>query len=84
MFLDLKSSTSHAERLGHIKFSRLLQDCFNDLTDTVKKFNMEIHKYIGDEVVLTWKPETGLKNSNCLRAYFDYIETISSGRSAAW
>ena len=37
MFLDMRSSTTHAERLGHIKFCRLIQDCFSDLTDAVKK-----------------------------------------------
>ena len=31
MFLDLQSSTELAERLGHIKYSKLVQDCFNDL-----------------------------------------------------
>ncbi len=31
MFLDLKSSTATAERLGHIKYSELIQDCFSDL-----------------------------------------------------
>ncbi len=28
MFLDLKSSTTLAERLGHFKYSELIQDCF--------------------------------------------------------
>jgi adenylate cyclase len=32
MFLDLKGSTTHAERLGHVQFSELIQDCFIDLT----------------------------------------------------
>lgn len=32
MFLDLKSSTTIAERLGHIRYSQLIQDCFYDLT----------------------------------------------------
>jgi len=31
MFLDLQSSTKHAEKLGHIKYSKMIQDCFNDL-----------------------------------------------------
>ena len=32
MFLDLKSSTAIAEKLGHIQFSQLIQHCFTDLT----------------------------------------------------
>lgn len=31
MFLDLQASTTLAEQLGHIKYSMLIQDCFNDL-----------------------------------------------------
>lgn len=77
MFLDLKSSTAIAERLGHIKYSRLLQDCFQDLS-IVEMYDAEIYQYVGDEVVLTWDKETGLANSNCLRAYFDFKNTLKS------
>ncbi len=76
MFLDLKSSTYIAERLGHLQYSRLIQDCFNDL-DVVRKYNAEVYQYVGDEVVLTWKLAEGLVNSNCLRAYFDFQKRIS-------
>ena len=69
MFLDLKSSTSIAEKLGHIKYSKLIQDCFKDLR-VVEKYNAEVYQYVGDEVVLTWPKESGLINANCLRAFF--------------
>ncbi len=32
MFIDLRSSTSVAEKLGHIKYSELIQDCFRDFS----------------------------------------------------
>jgi adenylate cyclase len=35
MFMDLKSSTTYAEKLGHIRYSQLIQDCFFDLTEIV-------------------------------------------------
>ncbi len=71
MFLDLQSSTTHAERLGHIKYSKMIQDCFNDLGVVVEN-ESEIYQYVGDEVVLTWKLKDGLRNQNCLRAYFNF------------
>ncbi len=77
MFLDLKSSTTIAESLGHIKYSKLIQDCFKDLR-VVEKYNAEVYQYVGDEVVLTWPKETGLTNSNCLRAFFEFSERISN------
>ncbi len=53
MFLDLKGSTSIAEKLGHEKYSELMQNCFHDLTDVVINYNASIYQYVGDEVVLT-------------------------------
>jgi adenylate cyclase len=81
MFLDLKSSTSLAERLGHIKYSQLIQDCFFDLTDVVAKNDAQIYQYVGDEVVLTWKMNSGLKDNNCLNVYFDYTKAINSRKA---
>ncbi|MEQ9405569.1 MAG: adenylate/guanylate cyclase domain-containing protein [Cyclobacteriaceae bacterium] len=77
MFLDLKSSTAIAEKLGHIKYSRLIQDCFHDLR-VVEKFNAEVYQYVGDEAVLTWQKEMGLTNSNCLRAFFEFRSKLIS------
>ena len=76
MFLDLTSSTSHAERLGHIRYSRLLQDCFFDLTDVVTRFNAEVYQYVGDEVVLTWKLDGERKNARFLEAQFAFRDIL--------
>jgi adenylate cyclase len=72
MFMDLKSSTSHAEKLGHIKYSQLIQDCFFDLTDIVLLYEAKIYQYVGDEVVLSWEVDKGLSNQNCIKIYFAY------------
>ncbi len=77
MFLDLKSSTTYAEKLGHIKYSQLIQDCFFDITEVVTKHDAEIYQYVGDEVVLSWKLKKGLKNNNCINAYFAYDKTLN-------
>jgi adenylate cyclase len=76
MFIDLKDSTTIAEELGHIQFSRLIQDCFNDLTDAVIKHRAEIYQYVGDEVILCWKSKLGLKDNNCIDAFFSYQQTL--------
>lgn len=76
MFIDLKSSTSYAERLGHIKYSELIQDCFYDMTDVVTRHRAQIYQYVGDEVVLTWKYKEGIKNENYIGTFFDYDRVI--------
>ncbi|MEM9338399.1 MAG: adenylate/guanylate cyclase domain-containing protein [Bacteroidota bacterium] len=75
MFLDLKSSTAIAEKLGHIQYSKLIQDCFQDLR-VVKKYQAEVYQYVGDEAVLTWDRQTGLTNSNCLKAYIEFEKRL--------
>ncbi len=75
MFLDLRGSTAIAEKIGHMQYSKLIQDCFQDL-HVVEKYGAEVYQYVGDEVVLTWKKEIGLVNSNCLRAFFEYRDEL--------
>ncbi|WP_020526957.1 adenylate/guanylate cyclase domain-containing protein [Flexithrix dorotheae] len=81
MFLDLKGSTTIAEQLGHFQYSKLLQYCFHDITDIVIKYNAEIYQYVGDEVVLTWSMENGLKNLNFIKLFFEYEKKLASRRS---
>ena len=72
MFLDLKSSTAIAEQLGHLKYSRLIQDCFYDLNMVLNRYSAEVYQYVGDEAVINWKYKRGLRNNNCLRIYFAF------------
>ncbi|TAI48132.1 adenylate/guanylate cyclase domain-containing protein [Flagellimonas allohymeniacidonis] len=76
MFLDLQSSTELAERLGHVKYSMLVQDCFNDLGVAIPD-NAEIYQYVGDEAVITWKFNEGIKNQECLKAFFSFKQLLS-------
>lgn len=76
MFLDMKSSTTYAEQLGHVKYSQLLQDCFFDLDKSIRKYQADIYKYIGDGVALTWRIPKGVKRNNCLHLYFDFLEIL--------
>jgi len=78
MFIDLKSSTTIAEKLGHLKYSRLIQDCFYDVTDVVAKYKAEIYQYVGDEIVLTWELEKGIENDNCFKFFFEFKRKLES------
>lgn len=81
MFIDLKSSTTIAEELGHLKYSRFIQDCFYYLNRTVSKYDAEIYQYVGDEAVLTWNLNKGIKNLNCLDLFFEYDKKIKKHAS---
>jgi adenylate cyclase len=77
MFLDMKSSTAIAEKLGHIRFYTLLNQIFHEISQPVLQTKAQIYQYVGDEVVLTWKIADGLKNSNCLKAFFMFRENLA-------
>ena len=76
MFIDLKSSTTLAEKLGHFKYSQLLQDCFFDLNRIMGRYNAEIYQYVGDEAVLSWSYNNGIKNFRCVDLYFDFQKVL--------
>ncbi len=70
MFLDLKSSTSIAERLTQEAYYSFLNDFFRDISLPVLNAGGEIYQYVGDEVVLTWNQGAGTRDANCLRVFF--------------
>lgn len=72
MFLDLKSSTTIAEKLGNNTYSQFIQNCFYDLTDIVLNYKAHIYQYVGDEVVLSWHQEEGLKDLDCFKLFLAF------------
>ncbi|RKY90984.1 MAG: hypothetical protein DRQ13_11960 [Ignavibacteriae bacterium] len=78
MFMDLRGSTAIAEKLGHHKYSEMMQSCFHDLTSIVINYKASIYQYVGDEVVLCWEMKDGLKDLNCIKAYFAFDKKLQS------
>jgi adenylate cyclase len=70
MFLDLISSTTIAEKIGHKQFLSLLNDFFFDLAEPVTATRGEIYKYVGDEAIISWKMKTGIRHMGPLRCFF--------------
>jgi adenylate cyclase len=80
MFLDLKSSTSLAEELGPEAYYGLINEFFRDLAIPVLDSSGEIYEYVGDEVVLTWTADQGVRGANCIRVFFDFAAIIDEKR----
>lgn len=76
MFVDIKSSTTIAEQLGHIRFFDLLNDFFRDVTNSIIYTSGEVYQYVGDEVVISWTMKNGIENANCIRCFYSMQETI--------
>jgi adenylate cyclase len=78
MFLDLKSSTTIAEKLGHIQYHNLLNDFFDDINDSIIFTKGSIYQYIGDEITVSWSMENGIESENCLRCFFSIRDKIEN------
>ncbi len=78
MFLDLKSSTAIAEKLGHGQFFNLINDFFHDITDTIIAYRGEIYDYVGDEIIVCWTTTNGIDSANCLQCFFAIEEVIAT------
>lgn len=81
MFMDMYNSTSIAEKLGHLNYSRFLQECYEIMTDAIVYHKASIYQYIGDEIVFTWRSEKGIANNHCTELYFDIKKLLDSNAS---
>lgn len=81
MFLDIASSTSIAERIGHMRFLSLLDDFFFDIAEAALHAHAEIYKYVGDEAILVWKMKEGIKDANCINCFFLMKENIKKNKN---
>lgn len=77
MFLDMKSSTTIAEKIGHKKFLLLLNDFFYDLSEPVLATSGEIYKYVGDEAIISWKMKYAINKTNPLKCFFLFQDLIA-------
>ncbi|GAA4113838.1 hypothetical protein GCM10022393_13100 [Aquimarina addita] len=76
MFLDLQSSTAIAEKLGHFRYSELIQDCFFDLNRVLGAYDADVYQYVGDEAVLHWPYKSGVKNLRCIKIFFAFEKRL--------
>ncbi|MDP1963241.1 MAG: adenylate/guanylate cyclase domain-containing protein [Reyranella sp.] len=70
LLIDMKDSTGHAERLGPVRFHELLNAFFRDVADAALECDADIHKYVGDEAILTWPADATLADGDCLACPF--------------
>ena len=83
MFLDMRSSTTIAESLGHVMYFKMLREYFADLSEAVIQYSGEIYQYAGDEMIVTWGLKKGLQNNNCIQCFFA-MKKIINGHAAKY
>lgn len=77
LLIDMRNSTGLAERLGPIRFHELLNWFYRDISDAALECDAEIHKYVGDEAILTWPTDSALADGACLACPFIVQDNIA-------
>ena len=80
MFMDMRSSTTIAEKIGNEKYFNLLNDVFADITNTILNNEGEIYQYVGDEIVISWSIKKGTRQANCLNCFAQIQEKLADLR----
>jgi len=81
MFLDLRSSTTIAEKMSSEKFFGLLKDIYDDITEPILNSQGEIYQYVGDEVVVTWSVQKGVAENNCFQCFFRIQQALEQRKA---
>lgn len=77
LFADVVGSTALAEKIGQLKFHDFLRDVAQDVAGPVEATAGEIHKYVGDAVIVTWPLEAGTKGDACYRCALGMIQALT-------
>lgn len=78
MFLDLKSSTTIAERIGEDAYFDMLKHFYSLTNEAIVNSKGEIYQYVGDEVIVSWTEADAVSDANCLNCFYKIREAITS------
>ncbi|MDH3670753.1 MAG: adenylate/guanylate cyclase domain-containing protein [Gammaproteobacteria bacterium] len=78
LFLDLAHSTMLSEKLGDICVQSLIGRFFFDIAQPISEYGGETHRYIGDEIVVTWPLKEAIRGARCVRCVFAIQDLIAA------
>jgi class 3 adenylate cyclase len=78
MFLDLAGSTSLAEAMGEVRVQNLLTRFFYDIDAAIVAHGGEVHAYVGDEVIVTWRLKDRTSDRRCIDCFLAIQECIAN------
>jgi class 3 adenylate cyclase len=78
LFLDLVGSTSLAETMGELRMHDLLTRFFFDIDEAILAHGGEVHAYVGDQVIVTWRLDARSPGGNYLDCFFAIQDKIAA------
>lgn len=76
LFMDLNDSTSINERMGNRQYYDFINTCYYLMSDAVLQSGAEIVKYVGDEVILTWKTNKAGQYFNAIVFFELFVQKL--------
>jgi len=78
LFLDLAGSTTLAESMGELRMHQLLTRFFYDIDEAILAHGGEVHAYVGDEVIVTWRLAVKASERLYLDCFFAIQDSIAA------
>ncbi len=76
MFVDFLDARGLSKRLGDIRAQSLISAVFFDIDAAIGESGGEIHRYVGDELVVTWPFRRATKNARCIECALSIAEVL--------
>jgi len=80
LFADLAESSALAIQLGDQRFHALLSDLFAEIGGPIDRYRGSVHRYLGDEMIVTWSLGAGTRNATCIRCAIAILGTVEDAR----
>jgi adenylate cyclase len=76
MFIDLRDSTTLAEKLGHKEYFKFIRDFIYYVSTGLMEYGGRIYQYVGDEIVVSW-PDTRRNAKKCIYALIEARRSLN-------
>ncbi len=80
LFMDLRNSTALTEKMGDEKYYHFINQTYQLLNKPLIYTKGEILKYVGDEVIVSWKYKDGIALDNCLQFFIEYKKILEKNK----
>lgn len=81
-FADLADSTPLALHLGDLRYHSLLNAVFTTIGPTIDRYGGAVHRYIGDEMIVTWTTPVGVQDATCVRCALAILDKLNRSAPA--
>jgi len=80
MFLKIDDPDEKEKPLSDLDYFTYFNDIFFDITDLILNRYGEIYEYVDNVLVISWPPQKGIRNSNCIRVFFEVLYALKENQ----